>query len=83
MFCNDACLFFAFIATLVMFSRYVKYVAAAVEMPDAMEIIFQKALAVGTCGAVSNFLLCRKILIFLFLCINTLMLVSSCLLLGR
>lgn len=28
-------------------------IAAAVEMPDAMEIIYQKALSVGTSGAVS------------------------------
>ncbi|XP_057997200.1 serine/threonine-protein kinase ATG1a isoform X1 [Hevea brasiliensis] len=35
---------------------FVKFVAAAAEMPDAMEIIFQKALAVGTSGAVDEYM---------------------------
>ncbi|CAI0469846.1 unnamed protein product [Linum tenue] len=37
-------------------SGHLKDVDAAAEMPDAMEIIFQKALALGTAGAVDEYM---------------------------
>lgn len=39
------------------------YVAGAAEMPEAMGLLFQKALAVGTNGAVSVLLSCREFLV--------------------
>lgn len=43
-----------FLVFHVYFAHYVIYIVGAAEVPDAMEIIFQKALEVGTSGAVSK-----------------------------
>jgi serine/threonine-protein kinase ULK/ATG1 len=56
----NACLLFFYCVTAFAISSSVKYVAAAAEMPDAMELIFQEALAVGRSGAVSDQHLCCK-----------------------
>ncbi|KAF9688025.1 hypothetical protein SADUNF_Sadunf02G0154100 [Salix dunnii] len=47
----NACLYFSHVTAFAT-SSSVRYVAAAAEMPDAMELIFQEALAVGKSGAV-------------------------------
>lgn len=52
------------------------YIADAAELPDAMEIIYQKALEVGTRGAVSK-LTCTSAAILLFR-ITFLILLSDC-----
>jgi len=57
--CTYACIFFPRVTAFAI-SSSVKYAVAAAEMPDAMELIFQKALAVGTSGAVSDQHLCCK-----------------------
>jgi len=54
----------------ILLTIYSQKIAGAAEMPDAMEIIFQSALSIGTSGAVSS-LICftfefsSKLVIFL------------------
>lgn len=56
MFCNNSALpLLNLVCSLL--KGALKYIAGAAEMPDAMEIIYQRALSVGKIGAVSELLL--------------------------
>lgn len=56
---------------------FANFVTAAAEMPDAMEIIFQKALAFGTSGAVSNNYMLQVCSCLLYKYINALLVFAS------